>query len=76
MRLDTEQPIVEAAPAEACAKPPPRVSDLRLFQTMDELRSRHGEATGMKQRIMYAAGALLAGTLLFAALYGLILFPE
>lgn len=76
MRLDTEQRIVEASLAEACAKPPPRVSDLRLFQTMDELRARHGETTAMKQRIMHAAGALLAGTLLFAALYGVILFLE
>jgi hypothetical protein len=76
MRVDTEPQIVEVAPAEVYTKPPPRVSDLRLFQTMDELRARHGEPKGMRQRIMHAAGALAAGTLLFIALYGIILSLE
>jgi hypothetical protein len=43
---------------------------------MDELRARHGEPKGMRQRIMHAAGALAAGTLLFIALYGIILSLE
>lgn len=79
MTLDTEQRIETTAPAETAAKPPPDVQTERghsLFQTMDELRARHGNAEGTKERVMHAAAALIGGSLLFAALYAAILFLE
>ena len=79
MTLDTEQLIETTAPAETVAKPPPDVQTERghsLFQTMDELRASHGNAEGAKERVMHAAAALIGGSLLFAALYAVILFLE
>lgn len=77
MTLDTEQRI--ETPAETAAKPPPRAGEergYRLFQTMDELRTRHGGAQRTKHRILHAAAALAGGSLLFAVLYAVILFLE
>ncbi len=79
MTLDTEQRIERTAPAETAAKPPPPAGgerSYRLFQTMDELRTRNGNRTDTKQRMMQAAAALIGGSLLFAALYAVILFVE
>ncbi len=79
MTLDTEQRIETTAPAETVAKPPPRTTEERryhLFQTMDELRDRHGTAARTKYRLMHIAAALAGGSLLFAALYAVILFLE
>lgn len=79
MTLDTEQRIQSTAPAEASAKPPPVTTEdcgYRLFQTMDELNARHGNAFGTNQRMMHAAAALIGGSLMFAALYAVILFLE
>jgi len=77
MTLDTEQRIETMAPAESAAKPPPPSErGYRLFQTMDELHVRHGTATRTKDRVMHAAVAFVGGSLLFAALYAVILFLE
>ncbi len=79
MTFDTEQHIETTAPAASAAKPPPPLGEergYRLFETMDELRARHGNATGRKHRMMHAAAALLGGALLFASLYAVILFLE
>jgi hypothetical protein len=76
MTLDTEQRI--ETPAKSAAKPPPRAveSGYHLFQTMDELRTRHGVAWRTKERTLHVAAALGGGALLFAALYAVILFLE
>ncbi len=77
MTRDTEERI--ETPAETAAKPPPSTAEergYRLFQTMDELRVRHGSAAGTKDRLLHAAAALVGGSLLFAALYAVILFLE
>ena len=79
MTLDTEQRIERAVPAQKAGKPPPQVGEergYRLFQTMDELRARLGNRTGTKHWVMHAAAALIGGSLLFAALYAVILFLE
>ncbi len=77
MTLDTEQRI--ATPAKTAAKPAPRAveeSEYRLFQTMDELRTRHGGARSTKERILHAAAALAGGSLLFTGLYAVVLFLQ
>lgn len=79
MTLDTEQRTDRMAPVAAIAKPPPHTMEEQggsLFQSMDELRTRHADAEGTGQRIMQWAMALLTGLLLFAILYGVILFLE
>jgi hypothetical protein len=77
MTLDTERPVEPTAPAENSAKPPLHPErGHRLFQTMDELHVRHGNATHTKDRVMRAAVAFIGGSLLFAALYAVILFLE
>ena len=79
MTSDTEQRIEPTAPAETNMKPPPHVgeeSGHHLFQTMDELRARHGNPMGPRHRTTYAAVALVGGSLLFVALYAAILFLE
>lgn len=79
MTLDTEQRIERTASAQAAERPPPPAAGergYRLFQTMDELRARHGDASGTKHRVMNAAAALIGGALLFAALYTVILFLQ
>ena len=77
MTLDTEERIDQTALEENSAKPPPHIGEEvghGLFQSMDELRVRHGNTAGGKQRLVHAAAALLAGLLLFIALYTVILF--
>jgi len=77
MTLQTENRVENAAPAETYANPPPGTALERgLFQAMDELRARHGVAVGLKQRVIHGLAALLAGLLLFGALYTVILFLE
>jgi hypothetical protein len=79
MTLDTEQRIETTPPAETSAKPPPHFGGdrgYRMFQTMNELRGRHGTAPGAGHRVMHTALALTGGALLFASLYAVILFLE
>lgn len=79
MTLDTEQRRNSTAPAEASGKPPPHIREehgYSLFQSMDQLRVRHGDAASTGRRMMHGAVALSAGLLLFAALYAVILFLE
>ena len=79
MTLDTEERMETTAPAESAAKPPPVPKQGRgahLFQTMAQLRARHGQAMCPKGRAMHVAVALLGGAMLFAALYAVILFLE
>ena len=78
MALNTEQGMEKTVPADAAEFPPQVGKDCgpRLFQTIDELSARHGNATGTKHRMMQAAVALIGGSLLFAALYALILLLE
>jgi hypothetical protein len=77
MTIDTEQRIETSA--ETAGKPPPRTAEdrgYRLFQTMGELRARHGTGARTKHRLLHAAAALAGGSLLFATLYAIILFLE
>jgi hypothetical protein len=71
MRLDTERRSVGAAPPEARTKPPPAITDARMFLTMEEFRVRHGTARSPKERVMHAARAAFTSSLLLAALWGL-----
>jgi hypothetical protein len=71
MRLDTERRSLGVAPAEASAKPPPAITDARMFLTMEEFRLRHGTARSLKQRVIHAARAAFTSLLLLAALSSL-----
>jgi len=78
MTPDVQQGV--ETPAEIAAKPPPRAAEERvygLFQTMDELQTRHGgRRAAYKDRVLHVAAALAGGSLLFAAVYAVILFLE
>lgn len=63
-----ERKIEMTTPVEA--KPPP------LFESLTELRVRQGDARGAKHRVLYLAGMLLIGGVVFGALYLAILFLE
>jgi hypothetical protein len=49
---------------------------VHLFQTIDALHARHGNAQRANDRVMHATVALTGGFLLFFALYALILLLE
>jgi hypothetical protein len=69
----------EATVSTMFAKPPPPAverRELRLFQTMDELRVRHGNLPAAKDRLYLWGGGLLVGTIVFGVLYSMILFLE
>ncbi len=60
MILDTERRVETTAPPESTAKPPPHSErGYRLFQTIDELHVRHGNATRTKDGVMHAAVAFI-----------------
>jgi hypothetical protein len=69
----------EAALTTTRTKPPPLESELRgkqLFQAIDELHVRHGNLPATKDRLYLWGGGLLVGSLVFGALYLMILFLE
>lgn len=79
MTQQTEQRAEEMTVRAILAKPPPRESErceTQLFQTMDELRVRHGNLPATKDRLYLWGGGLLVGSLVFGALYLMILFLE
>jgi hypothetical protein len=80
MTLQAERLNRQAASVETSANPPPRngadVFEGRLFQTMTELRATHIETANRRQRVLQLLFALLAGGVVFAALYALMLFVE
>jgi hypothetical protein len=71
MKVDTERRSVGTASAEASAKPPPAITDARMFLTMEQFRVQHGTARSPKQRVVHAARAAFTSLLLLAALWGL-----
>jgi hypothetical protein len=77
MTLDTER--TETQDIDTANLPPHtgrKERGYHLFQTIEELHARHGNAKRAKDRVMHATGALTAGLLLFVALYTLILLFE
>jgi hypothetical protein len=69
----------ETALTTTRTKPPPPESGMRgrqLFQTIDELHVRHGNLPATKDRLYLWGGGLLVGSLVFGALYLMILFLE
>ena len=79
MTQHTEQRLEEMGLREILAKPPPRVAERRetpLFQTMDELRVRHGNSPAAKDRLYLWGGGLVIGSIVFGILYLMILFLE
>ncbi|MCC7155459.1 MAG: hypothetical protein IT161_12870 [Bryobacterales bacterium] len=63
---------------EVHTKPPPQTEqpEAPLFQTMNDLRVRHGNQTEAKDRLYLWGGGLLLGSFLFGLLYLMILFLE
>jgi hypothetical protein len=78
--MQTEQAAMKKDQLEAYANPPPPVERERyepqLFQTMDDLRLRHGKSAGKTERLLQTAGAVLACLVLTGLLYMAILFTE
>ncbi len=59
--------------------PPPPERPRRepaLFQSLDELREKHGNLPATKDRLYFWVGGLLVGSVVFGALYLMILFLE
>ncbi len=79
MTHQTTQSAGAAGSRETRAKPPPPVTgrvETPLFQSMDELQSRHGVSPAARERLYLWGGGLLLGALVFGALYLAILFLE
>lgn len=79
MTRQIEERIEEKTVSTMLANPPPpklERREKRLFQTMDELRERHGNLPATKDRIYLWGGGLLVGGLVFGILYMTILFLE
>lgn len=70
----------EISAAATCTKPPPYPpkiqSQCRLFQSLDELHIRQGDAPTAKDRLTVWGGGLLIGLFVFSVLYLLIYFLE
>lgn len=77
-----QQPIVKETRLESFANPPPPPAiaeppqERELFQTMEDLRRRHGQTKGRGERILHTTGAVLACLVLTSLLYVAILFME
>jgi hypothetical protein len=78
--MQTEQAAMKKDQLETYANPPPPVERKRdephLFQTMDDMRLRHGNSAGRGERLLHTAGAVLACVVLAGLLYMAILFTE
>jgi hypothetical protein len=76
--MQTQHTTVKNHRLESFANPPPPIEtqreDRHLFQTMDDLRLRHGHRKSKRERFLHTAGAVLACLLLTALLYVAILF--
>jgi hypothetical protein len=69
-RLEVQEVLPNPPPARGGEPGEP------MFQGMDELRQRHGEAQAGKDRLYLWGGGLLIGSLLFGMLCLMILFLE
>lgn len=79
MTYSTDQRTDEKSLREVLAKPPPPIEEGRetpLFQTMDELHVRHGNLPATRDRLYHWGGGFLIGSIVFGALYLMILFLE
>ena len=79
MTYQTEQRTHEMTPRETLEKPPPLTAKRRetpLFQTMDELKLRHGNTRRLKDRVYLWGGGFLIGSIVFGVLYLMILILE
>lgn len=65
---------------DTVAKPPPAAEDrphqTGLFQTMDDLRLRHGSRKSRRERILHTTAAVFACLALTSLLYVAILFTH
>lgn len=70
----------EMSAAATCTKPPPHPPKVQpqsqLFQTLDELHIRQGDAPTTRDRLTVWGGGLLIGLIVFSVLYLLIYFLE
>ncbi len=79
MTQNAEQHTEERSLREVRANPPPSMKDRRetpMFQTMTELRVRHGDLPIGRDRLYLWGGGLLIGSVLFGLLYLMIHFLE
>lgn len=78
MTHSTGQHVEHTGLRETLATPPPRTERVEtpLFQTMDELRLRHGNHGAAKDRLYLWGGGFLIGSVLFGVLYLVIMFLE
>jgi hypothetical protein len=78
--MPTKSYIVENDRPDTVAKPPPAADDRRiqtsLFQTMDDLRLRHGSRKSRRERILHTTAAVFACLALTSLLYVAILFTH
>lgn len=78
MTQSVERHAEQTGLRESFTKPAPRQERLEtpLFQTMDELRLRHGNQGVAKDRLYLWGGGFLIGSVLFGVLYLVIMFLE
>jgi len=80
MTRQTEQHQHEMPVVATSTKPPPLPTEgqaeSRLFQSLDELRTEHGNRSSAKDLTYLVGGGLLLGAVVFGLLYLGILFLE
>lgn len=78
MIQQTDERLEATSLPEILTKPPPQTEqpEAPLFQTMNDLRVRHGNQPEARDRLYLWGGGLLLGSFLFGLLYLMILFLE
>lgn len=78
--MPTNNYVVENDRPDTFAKPPPATQttsyDKRLFQTMDDLRFRHGSRKSRREKMLHTTAAVFACLALTSLLYMAILFTH
>ena len=78
--MPTNNYLIENDRPEIVVKPPPaaetRSYEKHLFQTMDDLRVRHGSRKSRRERLLHTTAAIAACLALTSLLYVAILFTQ
>jgi hypothetical protein len=78
--MSTNNYVLENDRPGTLAKPPPaaetRSYEKHLFQTMDDLRVRHGSPKGRREQLLHTTAAVVACLALTSLLYVAILFTH
>lgn len=79
MTLHHERYAEKTGLRENLAKPPPFMTEPReapLFQSMDQLRKRHGNLPAARNLLCFWGGGILIGSVVFGLLFLTILLLE